>query len=150
MSYTFAPDEHYVPCDRLRGLHRITAYAISLLEHPEARVVGIDNFDPMYSRLQKQENMSGVPGDRFEFHELDIRDQGSLAQTFSQYKPDMVFHMAALAGVRPSIAEPTRYADVNITGTMNLLQAMQSGDCSKLVFASSSSVYGNACTPPFC
>lgn len=74
---------------------------------------------------------------------LDIRSRGDLAKVFSMYKIDCVVHLAALAGVRPSIEDPLSYLETNVTGTMNLLEAMKVYNCKKIVFASSSSVYGN-------
>lgn len=74
---------------------------------------------------------------------LDIRSKGDLAKVFSIYKIDCVVHLAALAGVRPSIEDPLPYLETNVTGTMNLLEAMKVYNCKKIVFASSSSVYGN-------
>ena len=73
----------------------------------------------------------------------DIKIKEDLEAVFSENKVDCVIHLAALAGVRPSIESPLLYLENNVTGTMNLLEVMNKYDCKKIVFASSSSVYGN-------
>ena len=74
---------------------------------------------------------------------LDVRSRNDLAKVFDIYRIDCVVHLAALAGVRPSMKDPTEYLRNNVEGTMNLLETMKEHDCKKIVFASSSSVYGN-------
>ena len=111
-------------------------------------VTGLDNFDPFYPRSVKLENLAachGQPG--FRLVEADVRDETRLAALLTS--ETVVVHLAALAGVRASIADPVRYADVNVGGTAGVLAAMQRAGASRLVFASSSSVYGDATPVPF-
>jgi UDP-glucuronate 4-epimerase len=115
-------------------------------------VVGIDNFDPFYDRETKESNLKGLlEADNFQFVEADIRDHDRMAELFAAHAPlDAVLHLAARAGVRPSIQDPIGYEQVNIAGTLNLLQAAVAQDNPpKFVFASSSSVYGNNPKVPF-
>lgn len=113
-------------------------------------VVGIDNFDNFYPERIKQMNIDSLlKSDKFQFHNADIRNQSSLNSIFSSNKIDIVIHLAAKAGVRPSIDCITEYYDVNLNGTIALLEAMKLNDVRKLIFASSSSVYGNNQKVPF-
>ena len=87
-------------------------------------VVGVDNFDPFYPRATKEQNLARLRTvAAFAFVEGDIRDAAALAGAFGQARPDVVVHLAALAGVRPSLAEPARYADVNLVGTQRVIDA---------------------------
>ncbi|MBL7221727.1 MAG: GDP-mannose 4,6-dehydratase [Phycisphaerae bacterium] len=115
-------------------------------------VLGIDNFDPFYDRRTKESNLQGLlEADNFQFVEADIRDRGRMGELFTAGAPlDAVLHLAARAGVRPSIQDPVGYEQVNIAGTLNLLQAaITLDDAPKFIFASSSSVYGNNPKVPF-
>jgi UDP-glucuronate 4-epimerase len=113
-------------------------------------VVGLDNFDPFYDVEIKRKNLAGCFGDeRFSLVEGDIRDGGCLESIFSGDKFDIVVHLAAKAGVRGSIEDPLGYQDVNINGTMTVLEAVKEAGVKKFVFASSSSVYGNNKKIPF-
>jgi UDP-glucuronate 4-epimerase len=113
------------------------------------RVIGIDNFDPFYDRPLKEANLADLEGRRFTFIEADIRDDAAMEALFVQHRPAGVFHIAALAGVRPSILDPARYASVNVDGLISMLQAARAAECRNFIFASSSSVYGNSATVPF-
>jgi len=113
------------------------------------RVVGIDNFDPFYDRATKEANLARIPGDRFELVEADILDADRMVDLCTRCAPEGIFLIAALAGVRPSIEAPSRYAAVNVTGLTNMLQAARAAECRNVVFASSSSVYGNNQKVPF-
>ena len=111
-------------------------------------VVALDNFDPFYSRALKEKNLellrtSGAP----HFHEGDILDTQLMARLMDGV--DAVIHLAALAGVRPSLAEPARYMRVNVEGTALLLEAARRAGVERLVVASSSSVYGSRSQTPF-
>jgi UDP-glucuronate 4-epimerase len=111
-------------------------------------VVGIDNFDPFYSRGMKERNLREV-GDRpgLTFHELDILDVDGLVRLLT---PDtVVVHLAAKAGVRPSIADPLSYARANVAGTAAVLEAARRARTPRIVFGSSSSVYGDSTPVPF-
>jgi UDP-glucuronate 4-epimerase len=113
-------------------------------------VVGFDNFDPFYPRATKEQNLARLRGEeRFAFVEGDLRDAAALGRAFGGAPVDVVVHLAALAGVRPSLAEPARYADVNLVGTQRVLDAARAAGARRLVFASSSSVYGGDSEPPF-
>jgi UDP-glucuronate 4-epimerase len=114
-----------------------------------ARVVGIDNFDAFYDRAAKQANLEPLARGPFELVEADIRDAEAMHGVFSRARPAATFHIAALAGVRPSIRDPARYAAVNVEGTVNVLEAARRSNCRRFLFASSSSVYGNNRTVPF-
>ena len=114
------------------------------------RIMGIDNFDPFYSREIKEANISGaLRNSSFMFREGDIRDTEFLDKCFTEFEPDLVIHLAAKAGVRPSISDPAAYFDVNVKGTLNLLEAMKRKNTGRMLFASSSSVYGNNKKIPF-
>ncbi len=118
-------------------------------------VYGIDNFDPYYDRHIKERNLSTVmKRTGFRFHEADLRDPHTLAAVFgnaaeADHSIDVVVHLAAKAGVRPSIEDPQSYTVVNVEGTVNLLEAMVASDVRDMLFASSSSVYGNTKEVPF-
>lgn len=113
-------------------------------------VIGLDNFDPFYSRDIKEKNLAPLlahPG--FRFLELDICNFFALINELKGSKPDVVVHLAAKAGVLKSITDTESYLSNNISGTHNLLEWMRLEGCNKLVFASSSSVYGNNTPLPF-
>ncbi|MCH8330810.1 MAG: GDP-mannose 4,6-dehydratase [Bacteroidetes bacterium] len=112
-------------------------------------VVAIDNFDEFYDPDIKRDNLANaIQNDQFELVEGDIRNVKNLEECFSK-DIDLVIHLAARAGVRPSIEQPILYYDVNINGTLNLLETMRKHECKQLLFASSSSVYGNNEEVPF-
>ena len=114
------------------------------------RVAGVDNFDPFYDEAIKRRNIAGaIDNDRFVLHEVDIRDEPGLTKVFEDTKPDVVVHLAARAGVRPSLEDPNLYHDVNIIGSQHILDACRAYRPSHLVFASSSSVYGGSTDVPF-
>jgi UDP-glucuronate 4-epimerase len=114
-------------------------------------VIVVDNFDPTYSRADKQSNLAGaLVNPRCRLVEIDIRDSGGVARLAESSRPDVIVHLAARAGVRSSIDNPGIYADVNVLGTVHLLEAaarLQS--LPRFVYASSSSVYGDRSTGPF-
>ncbi|MGI9431839.1 MAG: SDR family NAD(P)-dependent oxidoreductase, partial [Myxococcota bacterium] len=114
------------------------------------RVVGFDNFDPFYDRALKRRNLDRLhESDSFHFVEGDIRDTPGLARVLEDHEVSGVVHLAALAGVRPSLERPTEYSDVNVTGTASVLEASVRSGVSRVVFASSSSVYGERSDGPF-
>jgi len=116
------------------------------------RVLGLDNFDPFYPRAQKEDNLAfAAEGGPLEFVEGDIRDAAVLDRclTAGDAPPDAVIHLAALAGIQPSLADPLRFQDVNINGTAQILEAMRRHGIRKFIFASSSSVYGDNPKFPF-
>jgi UDP-glucuronate 4-epimerase len=113
-------------------------------------VVVIDNFNDFYDPAIKRENVSPfLANPAFTLHELDIRDFDGVRKVFEEEKPDVVCHIAARAGVRPSILDPILYEEVNCLGTLNLLEASRAVGIKNFVFASSSSVYGLNSKVPF-
>jgi len=111
-------------------------------------VVGIDNFDPFYDRAIKEQGLSELlTHDGFVFHEGDIRDTDAVSSALEGSQA--VLHLAARAGVRPSIEQPALYSSVNIEGTVVLLEACQRLGIRQFVFGSSSSVYGDSTPAPF-
>ena len=115
------------------------------------RVTGFDNFDPFYAREVKERNLAGLLGRKdFTLVEGDLTDPHDVDEAFDVAGAvDGVVHLAALAGVRPSIANPGRYWNVNVTGTLQLLRACHDRGVKRIVFASSSSVYGMDSEVPF-
>ncbi|SMB95280.1 NAD-dependent epimerase/dehydratase [Hymenobacter roseosalivarius DSM 11622] len=115
------------------------------------QVVGLDNFDPFYARSLKEANLGGFfQHPNFRFHALDLRDgTAALTQTLGDTAIDVVVHLAAKAGVGPSVREPAAYLDNNVLGTTHLLEWIRLQGIGKLFFASSSSVYGNTPQRPF-
>ncbi len=113
-------------------------------------VVGLDSFDPFYPEADKRSNLRGALGsERFRLERGDIRD-GELVERLCQTgRFDAVVHLAALAGVRPSLERPADYADVNVHGTGVVLQAAIRHRVGRVLFASSSSVYGERPSGPF-
>jgi len=113
-------------------------------------VVGYDNFDPFYPREVKEQNLAGLAAEsRFRLVEGDILDRDRLTAAFRDHGVTQVVHLAALAGVRPSIQDPYRYQLVNVLGTANLLEAAREFRVDRFLFGSSSSVYGNNTKVPF-
>ena len=120
-----------------------------------ARVVGVDNFDPFYAREHKAANIEMVkavadasPGS-FSLTEADLNDADRLGALLAETRPSTVVHLAAKAGVRPSIEDPVGYARANVTATASVMNAAGAHGVERLVIASSSSVYGNNEKTPF-
>ena len=115
-------------------------------------VICLDNFDSFYDPEIKIKNVEGMAkkfSDLFELVTGDIRNPEHLKGISKKNKVDSVVHLAARAGVRPSIAEPLLYQDVNIRGTIVLLEACKAHGIKNFIFASSSSVYGENQRVPF-
>ncbi|MGE5190552.1 MAG: NAD-dependent epimerase/dehydratase family protein [Gemmatimonadota bacterium] len=113
-------------------------------------VAGIDNFDPFYDRAAKERNVAALADfPAFRFVEGDIRDPAALERWGRGGTPDALIHLAAKAGVRPSVADPAGYADVNVGGTARVLTFARDRGVSRVLFASSSSVYGGNEKVPF-
>lgn len=111
-------------------------------------VICIDSFNEFYNPQVKRNNLNkAIVHERFSLCEGDIRDYGFLDEVFSQFQPDAVIHLAAMAGVQPSLKNPDLYYDVNVNGTLQLLQACVKYKIDRFIFASSSSVYGNNQVP---
>jgi UDP-glucuronate 4-epimerase len=113
-------------------------------------VVVLDNFDPFYDEAAKRRNLEGArKSPRMRLVSGDIRDAAALEAAFDALPIDAVVHLAARAGVRPSIEDPILYASVNLDGTVRVLEACRRRGVSRFVFGSSSSVYGNNLKAPF-
>jgi UDP-glucuronate 4-epimerase len=111
-------------------------------------VFGLDNFAPNYSRARKEANLREYAShERFTFIEADIRDAPGMRDLFEARKFDRVMHLAAMGNVRYSVEHAPEYSAVNIGGTVNLLEAARLSGTRFFVFASTSSVYGNAPIP---
>lgn len=114
------------------------------------RVSIIDNFDEFYEPAAKRQNIEAALSHAdCRLYEGDIRHASALEAVWCREPIDVVVHLAARAGVRPSIKDPAGYADVNVVGTVKLLEAARKHGCGKFIFASSSSVYGNNDKTPF-
>jgi UDP-glucuronate 4-epimerase len=114
------------------------------------RIVCLDNFDNFYNPALKRRNLARASQNpEFKLVEGDLRDEKLLGGIFDHEKIDRVVHLAARAGVRPSLQYPALYADVNIRGTICLLEACRQHGVHRFIFASSSSVYGNSSRVPF-
>lgn len=113
-------------------------------------VVVVDNFNDYYDVNIKEKNVrSNLPNPHYVLYRVDIENKNEIAKIFTEHKFDAVIHLAARAGVRPSLEKPMNYVKTNIIGTVNILECMRECGVKKLVFASSSSVYGNCSATEF-
>lgn len=120
-----------------------------LLEN-NLKIFCLDNFNDFYNPLIKENNIRhNLENKNFNLIRGDILDKNKLDEIFSSNNIHMVIHLAAMAGVRPSIENPLLYEKVNIEGTINLLECMKIHNVKKMLFASSSSVYGGNKKVPF-
>ncbi len=111
-------------------------------------VLGLDNFDPFYSREAKQSNLARArQSPRFHLAEVDVGDADRLRAALDGHASEVIIHLAAKAGVRPSILDPAGYVRANVLATQVLLAAAQQRGVRRFVFGSSSSVYGNGAVP---
>lgn len=108
------------------------------------KIVVIDNFNDYYSPKLKEKNIKhNLDNKNYKLYRGDICDKNLLSKIFEENKIDVVVHIAASAGVRPSIENPLSYVKNNIEGTVNILEVMKRKNVQRIVFASSSSIYGN-------
>lgn len=113
-------------------------------------VAGLDQFNDYYDPAIKRRNlMQALEHANFTLHEADICDRPFVEKLFGQFEPEVVVHLAARAGVRPSLQDPNLYHRVNVIGSQHILDACRQTQPSHLVFASSSSVYGGCTEVPF-
>jgi UDP-glucuronate 4-epimerase len=132
------------------GAGFIGSHVVERLLSEGWEVVCVDNFDDFYSPKMKRRNISHIVGrDGFYLVEADIRDIASMTEVFERYRPKRVIHLAALAGVVPSLQRPLDYNSVNITGTWVLLELSCKFGVEQFIFGSSSSVYGASSKAPF-
>ncbi len=114
------------------------------------RITVVDDFNDFYDPAIKRENLSArLANTNFKVVEGDIRNQETLSQVFSDANFDCLVHLAARAGVRPSLKEPRLYVETNVNGTVNLLELARAHGVKQFVFGSSSSVYGSNAKVPF-
>jgi UDP-glucuronate 4-epimerase len=110
----------------------------------------IDNVDDYYPAEMKHANLEEVKlAGNFQFFPIDIREGPKLREVFARFQPEAVIHLAARPGVRPSFEQPDLYVSVNALGTIQVLEACRQYQVQRLVFASSSSVYGHSSVAPF-
>lgn len=114
------------------------------------RVIAIDNFCDFYNPTIKEKNVKKLfKNSNFKLYRADIRNRQAIKEIFDENNIEIVMHLAAMAGVRPSIENPVLYQEVNCMGTQNILEEMKAHNVKNLVMASSSSVYGNCKEVPF-
>jgi UDP-glucuronate 4-epimerase len=120
------------------------------LLHRKAQLTIVDSLDDFYSQDWKRAHLDEVHrAGSYEFNAVDICDIDSLRETMTRFRPEIVIHLAARAGVRPSVEQPRLYEQVNVSGTVNLLELCRDLGVKKFVFGSSSSVYGATSKAPF-
>jgi UDP-glucuronate 4-epimerase len=112
------------------------------------KVAILDDFNDFYDPQIKQTNIAGF-AKHVTVHHVDLRDGAAVGSLFQREKFHVIAHLAARAGVRPSIQQPQLYYDANVTGTLHLLEAARVTGAQRFIFASSSSVYGASKTTPF-
>ncbi len=116
-----------------------------------AKLSIVDNLDNFYALSRKRCNLREIQNaGTYEFFEVDLRDMDAMRKVAQRVQPEIVIHLAARAGVRPSIEQPALYESVNVAGTVNLLEIAREFKVQRLIFGSSSSVYGITNTVPFC
>lgn len=129
----------------------IGSHVVDQLLLENHHVTGLDNFDPFYDESLKRHNLeSAQKKNNFKLIQGDIRDFNLISTMFESIRPEAVIHLAARAGVRPSLEDPSLYMDVNVTGTTNIFEAARRlPNKPRVIYASSSSVYGDRKTAPF-
>jgi UDP-glucuronate 4-epimerase len=127
------------------GAGFIGSHLVNALIGRGDEVAIVDNFDPFYPERLKRRSLH--PQARL--FESDIRDENAMERSFGEVKPEVVVHLAALAGVRPSLERPAAYMDVNVRGTAVVLEAARKAGSRRFVLGSSSSVYGAHAQAPF-
>jgi len=126
----------------------IGSHLVEALVAQGDEVLGVDNFDPFYSREMKERNLAEVrKAAGFSFVEQDVLNLPAIRKRLTA--DTVIVHLAAKAGVRPSLADPVGYASANVTGTAAILEAARQAGVSRIVFGSSSSVYGDSTPVPF-
>ena len=130
------------------GAGFIGSHLVEALVRRGATVAILDDFNPFYDPAIKRENLSQL-NRHVRIYQVDICDAAATAQVVATERPELILHLAARAGVRPSVLQPELYLRTNIMGTFNLLEGAKAAGVPRLIFASSSSVYGANRTLPF-
>ncbi|MBS1266586.1 MAG: L-arabinose 1-dehydrogenase (NAD(P)(+)) [Candidatus Woesearchaeota archaeon] len=132
------------------GAGFIGSHVCEKLLKKRKKVICIDNFNDYYSPSVKENNVKNcLKSEYFELVYGDIRKKDLLSDLFNRFDINKIVHLAAMAGVRNSILKPKLYCDVNINGTLNLLELAKKNNIGNFVFGSSSSVYGDSREIPF-
>ena len=132
------------------GAGFIGSHLAEALLRNHAQLSIVDNLDEFYSPAWKKANLKSIRKiGPFDFFNQDICEMESLRENVGRVRPDVIIHLAARAGVRPSIEQPRLYEQVNVAGTVNLLELCREFQVSRLIFGSSSSVYGASSRAPF-
>jgi UDP-glucuronate 4-epimerase len=132
------------------GAGFIGSHLSEALLHRNVQLTIVDNLDDFYSPAWKKANLEEIRDvGQYEFCAVDICDAESMRKVMTRPRPDIVIHLAARAGVRPSIEQPRLYEHVNVAGTVNLLEICREVGVKKFIFGSSSSVYGATSKAPF-
>lgn len=132
------------------GAGFIGSHLIDRLLEEGHSIICLDNFDPYYDPQLKKTNIHHNLGKKnFKLVKTDVRDEKTLRKIFEENDIEKVVHLAAKVGVRPSIKEPMLYEDVNVRGTLNMLELCKEFRVENFIFGSSSSVYGNTKKVPF-
>jgi len=132
------------------GAGFIGSHVAEALLHRGVDLTIVDNLDRFYPRAWKEANLKEIRQvGKFELFELDICDERASREAFARSRPEIVVHLAARTGVRPSIEQPLPYEQVNVRGTINLLELCREYGVTKFLFGSSSSVYGDNPEAPF-
>jgi len=132
------------------GAGFIGSHLVDRLLSEVERITVVDDFNDFYEPNIKRENIrEHLKDPRYNLVEADIRDRTALEKTFNENRFDCIVHLAARAGVRPSLKEPQLYTETNINGTLNLLELARQHNTTQFVFGSSSSVYGINAKVPF-
>ncbi|KMM75113.1 protein CapI [Xanthomonas sp. NCPPB 1128] len=126
----------------------IGAHTVRALRAAGQLVVGLDNYNDYYDPQLKRDRVAALCADA-DIRTLDLTDRDGLAALFAEVRPTRVVHLAAQAGVRYSLQNPYAYVDSNLVGFVNMLELCRHRGVQHLVYASSSSVYGDSATPPF-
>ncbi|HMJ06455.1 MAG TPA: GDP-mannose 4,6-dehydratase [Chthoniobacterales bacterium] len=130
------------------GAGFIGSHLVEKLLAARHEVAILDDFNDFYDPQIKRANLAGVAG-QVRVHQLDLRHAEGVRELFHREKFDLIVHLAARAGVRPSISHPQLYYDTNVAGTLHLLEAARATGIARFIFASSSSVYGISKVVPF-
>lgn len=132
------------------GAGFIGSHLIDKLLQEKFFVITIDDFNDYYDPSIKRRNIeNAIKNKNFRLFECDIRNNAALEEIFKREKPELIIHLAARAGVRASLNNPVLYTEVNVDGTLNLLDLAKKYNVKKIIFGSSSSVYGNTSHIPF-